>query len=428
MYAVSASQSNNTNGVDFLRPELAQGIFSNIHRIIKYLNKDKLPFGISQIGKSFRREISTSYTRLREFTQAEIEYLIDPINNYHPKYDSIRNIEIPLLTNNMQLKHQSVIYISIDDAINNEYISDQNIGYYLGRIYQFAIDIGLNEKLIRFRQHLNNELSHYAKDCWDLETFINNKWLECIGLANRGTYDIMSHSRLTNQNPNICRRKLDQPIINRQINLNINNKIIINKYNKNCNTILTYLRNMKQSDINTMKNTLDNNDFYIISIEDMIYKITSDMVSFEEIIRKVEYESFIPHIIEPSFGIDRLIYSILYHNYYIRSDSKTVLGLPYMLSPYNIAIFSLLNKDELNKIKDNVLQLCKNNGFQCYTTSPSIKIGKKYVRADQIGINYSLTIDMDTLKDNTVSIRYRDTMIQGRISIDDLIEYLKSIK
>ncbi|AYV78868.1 MAG: glycyl-tRNA synthetase [Edafosvirus sp.] len=323
----------------YLRPELAQGIFVNFDQLSSYM-KNELPFGISQVGKSYRKEVSPqSFIRMREFTQAEIEYFFDPNNQNHKNFDTVKHLKIPILSSNMQIKGLPVdTSIDLETCVKNGLICNQILAYFLGRIYLFADQIGLDKTKIRFRQHLPQEMAHYAADCWDMECQISGSWIECMGCANRRSFDLESHK--------------------------------ITKLKRN----------------------------------------------------NIEYHS---HVIEPSFGIDRLLLAIFDHNFKMRKDDnkRTVLSLPYKLCPYEVAIFQLSNKEELISILHQVKASLKNSGFKCYTDMTSTSIGKKYVRTDRIGIKYAITIDFDTLKDNTVTIRERDSTNQIRMQISDLKDF-----
>ena len=177
----------------YLRPEIAQGIFTEFDN---YFQSYNLPFGLAQVGKSYRNEISPQpFIRLREFTQAEVEYFFDPHEETHPMYDSVKDLIIPLFSEINQLYNESIKYYRVGDAVDKGVIVNQIMAYYLATIYKFAKILGLNDDVIRFRQHLSNELSHYALQCWDLEVLLANfQWLECVGCAHRGDHDLTVHN------------------------------------------------------------------------------------------------------------------------------------------------------------------------------------------------------------------------------------------
>ena len=412
--------------VDFLRPELAQGIFVNFKLVQQFLKKS-LPMGIAQVGKSFRKEISpTPFTRMREFNQAEIEYFVDDKDKSHPNFSMVETYEIPILSAKMQVTGDKPIMISIGKAVETNIISHQTMGYWLARIHQFAIKIGLNPGKIRFRQHLSNEMAHYASECWDLETRVLDSWLECVGCADRGNYDLTSHGK----NKLTAKRLLDKPIIETKLVYKLNKSTISNKYKDLTMGIVNYFNNLDDVELKKLhKNFADGKGFIYIYIGDSLCTITNDMIEFDNEEIRTEYEEFIPHVVEPSFGIDRLLYSVFEHSFYIRpQDAKRgVLGLPTLLTPYDVSVLQLHNKDELKVIATYIKNLLKDNNFSIYTDNSGVAIGRKYVRQDEIGVKFAITIDPGSLEDNMVTVRERDSMKQIRVPIASIITVLKNI-
>ncbi len=186
-------------GDSYLRPEIAQGIFVEFSQF--YDSVMDLPFGLGQVGKSYRNEISPQpFVRLREFTQAEVEYFFDPNELTHSQYEEIRHISIPLFSTEAQQNNGKIKMTNIEFAVNEEIISNEIMAYYLATIYKFVTSLGLTNNVIRFREHMKNELAHYAVQCWDLEVQLSDgKWLECIGCAYRGNYDLSVHN-INNKN------------------------------------------------------------------------------------------------------------------------------------------------------------------------------------------------------------------------------------
>lgn len=151
----------------YLRPELAQGIFVNFKRALEF-NQGKLPFGSSQIGQAFRNEISprSGLLRVREFTLAEIEYFIDPDNKDFKKFANVQDLKVNLYSACNQMNGEQPVLLSLKDAVDSKLINNQTLGYFIGRIHQFLLKIGIDVEKLRFRQHMSNEMAHYASDCW----------------------------------------------------------------------------------------------------------------------------------------------------------------------------------------------------------------------------------------------------------------------
>ena len=150
----------------YLRPETAQGIFVNFAKLLKY-NRDQMPFAGATIGSAFRNEIAprSGLLRVREFTLAEIEHFVDPSDKSHPKFASVSNTVLPLYDRENQVATQELIHMPIGEAVKRGIVANETLGYFLVRIMIFLIDCGIRPNMIRFRQHLKNEMAHYASDC-----------------------------------------------------------------------------------------------------------------------------------------------------------------------------------------------------------------------------------------------------------------------
>ena len=170
----------------FLRPETAQGIFVNFKRLLEF-NQGKLPFAAAQIGNAFRNEISprSGLIRVREFTMAEVEHFCDPAEKDHPKFSGVADTMMTLYSANNQMGGEAARQVRIGDAVAAGTVANQTLGYFLTRIQNFLIKIGVDNSRLRFRQHMANEMAHYACDCWDAEILTSYGWVECVGCADR---------------------------------------------------------------------------------------------------------------------------------------------------------------------------------------------------------------------------------------------------
>lgn len=293
------------SAVVYLRPETAQGIFVNFLNVQQSMRK-KLPFGIAQIGKSFRNEITPGnfIFRTREFEQMEIEYFVTP---------------------------------GTDEFWHKDWI-DKRISWYKR--------LGIKEENIRIREHEKDELAHYAKACVDIEYLFPMGWSELEGIANRTDFDLTQHQKYSGEN-------------------------------------LTYFDDQKN-------------------------------------------ERYIPYVIEPSAGADRATLAFLVDSYEMQKidekDSRIVLHLHPALAPIKAAVFPLVKKEELINLAKRIYKTLKNKWMVQYDEGGSI--GKRYRRQDEIGTPYCITVDFQTLEDNTVTIRDRDTMQQERMQIEEVEQYL----
>eukprot|EP00439_Symbiodinium_sp_Y106_P024012 s1198_g2.t3 len=180
----------------YLRPETAQGIFLN-YKFCLEQNAGRLPFGVAQVGKSFRNEIAPrqGLTRQREFTQAEIEWFVKPNAKDMKKFKAVKSLELQLFSSEQQLAGGSPKKVAIGDAVASGMVNNETLGYFIARTYLFLVSLGIKAEHCRFRQHLPTEMAHYATDCWDAEIETCYGWLECVGIADRACFDLSAHAK-----------------------------------------------------------------------------------------------------------------------------------------------------------------------------------------------------------------------------------------
>jgi glycyl-tRNA synthetase len=169
MFDTSIGPAGDKKG--YLRPETAQGQFLNFNKLLEF-NNARMPFASASIGKSFRNEISprAGLLRVREFLMAEIEHFVDPKQKSHPRFKEVEKLKCRLLPKNVQEAGRTELtVISIGEAVHAGMIDNETLGYFLARIWLFLEKIGCDMSRVRFRQHMRNEMAHYASDCWDAE-------------------------------------------------------------------------------------------------------------------------------------------------------------------------------------------------------------------------------------------------------------------
>jgi len=289
----------------YLRPETAQAQFVNFVNV-QTTTRKKLPFGIAQIGKSFRNEITTGnfIFRTREFEQMEIEYFVKPGT----------------------------------DMEWFDYWVKERLNYY--------ISMGIKKENLRLRQHTAEELAHYARGCFDVEYKFPIGWSEIEGIANRGDFDLTQHSKYSGK-------------------------------------------------------TLDYFD--------------------EE-----SNEHYIPYVIEPSSGVDRTLLALLvdaYDEEPADKEIRVVLHIKPQLAPIKVAVLPLSRNEKLLPKSKEVASLLRPHFMIQYDDAQSI--GRRYRRQDEIGTPYCVTIDFQSLEDDQVTIRDRDSMLQIRVPVAELVDVLK---
>jgi len=197
----------------YLRPETAQGIFINFRKLIEY-NNGRMPFAAAQIGMGYRNEISPrqGVLRLREFQMAEIEHFVDPEDKTHPKFASVAETELPLWTAKAQDDGvKDPVKMAIGVAVADGVVSNETLGYFITKTYQFLTMVGIRSESIRFRQHRSTEMAHYANDCWDAEVETSYGWIEIAGHADRSAFDLTKHMDHTKVQL-VAERRLPEPV------------------------------------------------------------------------------------------------------------------------------------------------------------------------------------------------------------------------
>ncbi|KAI0989807.1 hypothetical protein GJ496_009323 [Pomphorhynchus laevis] len=413
----------------FLRPETAQGIFVNFPRLLVF-NQGKLPFAAAQIGYAFRNEIAprSGLLRVREFCMAEIEHFVDPqYKNHHPNFDKYANLELNLLSSKDQLQGlHNTRKLTIGQAVSDKIVDNKQLGYFMARIYLFLVKCGIADDKLRFRQHLPNEMAHYACDCWDAECLTTYGWVECVGCADRSCFDLSQHAKETGNNI-VAERSLPAPKSVNKIKLKPNRKEIGMTYKTNAESIYSALYHLTDVEIQKIANIKDSGaDSFDLKMDDgSLTTLPFNMVFITNEIYSVNYETFVPSVIEPSFGIGRILYSIWEHCFRIReSDAqRTYLSLPPSIAPYKCVVLPLSGDQRLMDVCGIVSDLLSENLISHKVErSTSVSIGKRYARTDEMGVPFCITVDFDSINisPQSVTLRERDMMTQLRVNIHDL--------
>ncbi len=401
----------------FMRPETAQGIFTEFKRIYE-ISRGKMPLGVAQIGKAFRNEISPrqGVIRLREFSMMEIELFFDPLNPKCPLLNQVENEELRILPEDLVEKGiEEPLIISVKDALSKGIIKQEWLAYFMVLSKKFAIKLGIPEDKQRFHAKLPSERAHYSAQTYDHEVLLDKfGWVEVAGHAYRTDYDLSSHMKKSAVDLSIS-VQLEEPIRVKHLKMNINAKKIGENFPDKFNDIMKRLKEMSPEDA---KREIDNSG--AIMVEGL--KLPKEAIEFVDTEEEVKVRRFIPHVVEPSFGIERLVYATLEHAYSEKED-RAILKIPPYLAPIQAAVFPLVSKDKLQEKSIAVWEDLRRKGIDAiYDDSGSI--GRRYARADEIGVPFAITIDYQTLDDDTVTIRDRDTWKQKRLTIKDLPDHL----
>jgi len=347
MFKTNVGPIQDEKSTAYLRPETAQLIFTNF-KLVAENSRLKLPFGIAQIGKAYRNEISPRdfLFRCREFEQMEIEFFTHPDRfDECPFIKKTQNMKINLLSADMQEKNKTEAKQTTIKELTDKNLANQWHAYWLAISYRWFTDLGISPKNLRLREHLNKELAHYAGACFDIEYKYPFGWKELWGNADRKQFDMQQHTTHSKKDLSIFDEESKQKIIP-----------------------------------------------YVAS--------------------------------EPSLGVDRTFLTFLIDAY--DDDKKRgniVLKLDPKLAPVKIAVFPLVNKIEKQARK--VYEDIKTEFAAQFDKSGSV--GRRYARADEIGIPYCITYDFDSLKKQDVTIRDRDTTKQIRVKIRELKQVLTQL-
>lgn len=322
-------------GKAYLRPETAQGPFVNFMQNFEVLRK-KLPLGLAVVGRAYRNEISPRQllSRMREFTQAELQIFFDPSGiDDHEKWSEVAKYKLVLFP----IANKKLTEITCDDAVKKLKMPKFYV-YHLAKAQQFYLErLGIPKENFRFRELSEEERAFYNKLHWDIELNVEalGGFKEVGGVHYRTDHDLAGHAKVSGKSQEVF----------------------------------------------------------------------------------VDNKRFTPHVIELSFGVDRLVMSLV-DVFYTQDKDRTLLKLPPAVAPFTAAIFPLVSKDGIDKKAMEIYDQLKRKFKVLYDDGGSI--GRRYARVDEIGVPFAITVDYDTLKDKAVTVRSRDTTKQERVKISDL--------
>jgi glycyl-tRNA synthetase len=413
MFATSIGPGSQRTG--YLRPETAQGMFVDFARLLRFY-RDKLPFGAVQIGKAYRNEISPrqGMIRLREFTQAEAEIFVHPDEkNRHPSFKRYANYRMPLLTCARQQECEPAIEHSMGEAVRAGVIANEYVAYYVALTHELLVSIGIKPDRLRFRQHLPTERAHYATDCWDAEVYSARfGWVETVGIADRTSYDLAAHAKQSGTPMTVfIQYEVPRSVERRRIIPNMS--VLGKQYRKKAKAIFAALE--------TATPSADGAD---VEVDGEMIHIPAELFTVRDEVVEVRGEEVMPHVIEPSYGIDRMCYAVLEQAYdedTADGEKRTVLRLLPCVAPVQVAVFPLMTRDGLDAIAREIAGTLQKRGILAeYDDSGAI--GRRYRRQDEIGTPFAITVDYETKETQTVTLRDRDSMEQKRVPVSRLPE------
>jgi len=428
MFQTSIGPSGLSPG--YMRPETAQGIFVNF-KDLYYYNGNKLPFAAAQIGQAFRNEISPrqGLLRVREFTLAEIEHFVDPEDKSHPKFSEVSNLEFLMFPREDQVSGQSARRIRLGEAVAEGVVNNETLGYFIGRVYLFLTHLGIDRERLRFRQHLANEMAHYAADCWDAEIECSYGWIECVGIADRSAYDLRAHTDKSGV-ALVAAEKFSEPIEVEKLVITPVKKELGLAFKGNQKMVVEALEAMGEKEAMEMKATLESKgevEFQVCTLGKDV-TIKQSMVSILKEKKKEHQRVFTPSVIEPSFGIGRIIYCLYEHSFYTRpsrggDEQLNVFGFPPLVAPIKCTVFPLVQNQQYEEVARRIARSLTAAGITYKIDITGTSIGKRYARTDELGVPLAITVDSTT----SVTLRDRDSKQQIRINIEEVASVVKEV-
>ena len=439
----------------YLRPETAQGIFVNFKRFYNY-NGGQLPFAVAQIGSSYRNEIAprAGLLRVREFEQAEIEHFMMPEDIHkqlypeekyaaHPKFFLVKDTVVPLWSGDAQDSLQGTVTMSIGEAIETGLVGHETHGYFIGRTFQFLVSIGIKPECIRFRQHTKKQLAHYAKDCWDAEVLTSYGWVECVGIADRSAHDLTCHTNASGQNltANITvsgKAQTVRSIVPRKVSKQEKAAGVeapFENLGEKKRDAIKALAMMPASEVECAIALMAADKPFTVGE----FTITKDMVEVNEKKVKTNSFDFCPCVIEPSFGIGRILSCLLEHTFDLEKDvevkgegdrtyDRYTFAFPANVAPIKVGVLPVITKGDLTQLAQEIGVKLSNVGIAHQLDCSAAKIGKRYARLDELGVPFCITVDQDTVSSGVVTIRDRDSRKQiSNIPIDEAVEIIRKL-
>jgi glycyl-tRNA synthetase len=255
---------------------------------------------------------------------AEIEHFVDPHGGkQHARFGEVKDVDLVLLNRHTQLAGKTdVEKMAIGKAVAEKIVDNETLGYFLARIHLFLKKIGVDQSKIRFRQHMANEMAHYAADCWDAELLTSYGWIECVGCADRSAYDLTVHAKRTGA-PLVVRERLPQPVTIEEWQAELDKKEFGPHFKKDRKAVEAAVEALSQVQLEALAQDLSLDGKIIVEVPSIASgkaEISKDLITIERRKRVENTREYTPNVIEPSFGIGRILYALIEHNYWTRAS------------------------------------------------------------------------------------------------------------
>ncbi|MFP4189168.1 MAG: glycine--tRNA ligase, partial [Halobacteriales archaeon] len=372
----------------------------------------------------YRNEINPrqGIVRLREFQQAELEFFEKPDDS--KDIAPVEDVEVRFYPVDEQEDDDGEPFVTtVGEAVEDGVIDDETIAYFVGRSQEWYESIGIDPEKLRFRQHLPDERAHYASDCWDGETLTTFGWIEVNGVADRADYDLRKHAEHSGEEMGVF-EEYDEPVVREETTADPDMSVLGPEYGGAAGDIADALREKARDEPDAF-----DADEVTVTVDGDEYTVPTEATGFERREVRETGENVLPQVVEPSYGLDRIVYSVIEHAYdtdVVDDEERTVLRIPPNVAPFDAAVFPLVSKGGLDEHAREVHEALRDAGMRVkYDDSGAI--GRRYRRHDEIGTPLAVTVDYDTKEDGTVTLRDRDTTEQRRIHKDDVVEEVRSV-
>ena len=406
-----------TGATGYGRPEAAQGIFVEFGRLYSAA-REKLPFGVIQIGHALRNEISPrqGLIRLREFTICDLEFFFDP---QEPCCHLLKDVEsevLPILLGETRLKNsEQTINLTVREALDKKIVRSEWQAFFMAIAKKLLTEIGVPSEKQRFIEKLPWEKAHYSSQSFDQEVLLDRYgWTEVSGHAYRTDFDLTCHMKASGVDMRVF-KEYPTPVETEQLIVKPNMAKMGPAFKKDAGKVSELLSKV---DSEAVSAAFKKDGFYMAEN----FKVLPEHVQVVTQKAVERGRRFVPHVVEPSFGSDRLFYVALEYAYGIKDD-RVVLGFPRSIAPTQVGVYPLMSKDGLAKKAKEIQKQLTQEGFSVEFDEAG-SIGRRYARADEAGIQLGVTVDYDSLSQETVTIRDRDSWRQVRSNVKALPELL----
>jgi len=298
----------------------------------------------------------------------------------------------------------------------------------MARIQQFLLKVGVDGGRLRFRQHMGNEMAHYARDCWDAELLTSYGWVECVGCADRSAFDLTQHTNATGVK--LCaEKKLAAPVTQHVTEIQPVKGPLGKAFKKEAKAVTERLGALTLEEIEKMEAELEGG-MAALDLGGSKVELSKEMVTVKRYQKTVHVEEIIPSVIEPSFGIGRVMYALFEHNFKVREgdENRTYFSLPPVIAPIKCSLLPLSNNPDFNPLVAQLSQALTQADISHRTDDSSGSIGKRYARTDEVAVPYGITVDFDSLKaPHSVTLRERDTTTQIRIGVTEVADVVRQL-